>query len=263
MTDVSSSGYGTPTISETDPADDRLNQRGEHDAEGDRANRAGREHRDALARLAGQPTRKGEDPRGGRLAVRVQDRRDRSRRAGCAPGASRSPRAARAPRNAMALKYGADRAKRSSDGSAANAHHSVAIFRPISGICDTQSGGGGTENRVSDLDHARMSSVRSAMPMTAVVSGAAMIEDMTSVMAATARPRLPQSAPGRHAGPATSPRRSSWPRSPRARTAGAPRSSPDVKPPMVITPRTIRVRSQLRTDVFTPSMAFPSCRRTG
>jgi hypothetical protein len=113
------------------------------------------------------------------------------------------------------------------------------------------------ENRVSALDHATTSSVRSARPMTVVASGAARMSAMTSVMTVTARARLPQ--------------RLAWAarsmghvaitiivaQIPASRNGRSTQKLAIVNAAMVITPRTIRVRSQLRAAVFTSFMAFP------
>ena len=159
-------------------------------------------------------------------------------------------------------RYGAACAKSSSDDSAASAFHCTAIFRPTSGAFPTQSGGCGTLTVRSDFDHTMMSSDRSAMASTAVARGATTISTMKSVITATARLRLPQSR--------RSSRRSAGQvattivvaQMPASRNGLSTQKLSSVRPPMVMTPRTIRVRSQLRSGVVGASMGLPSVIRT-
>ena len=139
---------------------------------------------------------------------------------------------------------------------------SAATFRPTSGTFLTQSGGCGTVNVRSDFDHATISSERSAMATTAVASGAAMIRIIRSVMTATARLRFPQSRRSRARSVGQVATTIVVAQMPASRNGLSTQKLRSVKPPIVRTPRTIRVRSQLRGDVVGASMGLPSVVRT-
>ena len=62
MTAVSTAANGTPAIQRPIAAEDRLDERGEDDAEGDAADRLAGELHDAVAALAGEPPAEAPDP---------------------------------------------------------------------------------------------------------------------------------------------------------------------------------------------------------
>src|SRR5262245_2624995 len=152
-------------------------------------------------------------------------------------------------------RYGAACAKSSSEDSFASAFHCRAIFRPTSGTFPTQSGGCGTRNVRSAFDHAMMSSDRSAMAMTAVANGAAMTRTIRTVITATARLRLPQSRRSSRRSVGQVATTIVVAQMPASRNGLSTQKLRSARPPMVITPRTIRVRSQLRSGVVGASMA--------
>src|SRR5262249_49751253 len=124
--------------------------------------------------------------------------------------------------------------------------HRSASFPPSSGSRATHSGGPASTYVTNDRDHVTMSSERSATPMTAVASGAAMITSITTGMMTTARLRLPQSPPcpaGQvgHGEPTII-----GAQIPASRNGRSTQKLASASPPMVSTPRTTRVRSQGR-----------------
>src|SRR5262249_15188477 len=110
---------------------------------------------------------------------------------------------------------------------------------------------------MNDRDHVTMSSERSATPMTAVASGAAMITSITTVMMTTARLRLPQSraCTARKVGHVET--TIIVAQIPASRNGRSTQKLASASPPMVSTPRTTRVRSQGRGNVLGVSMAPP------
>ena len=206
---------------------------------------------------SGQPTRKGQDAGGDRLSVCVQDRRDRHGEHDLHQQRSDRPELDEHPSRDRRQVRG--RARQEILGGQRREHHPLLrdlpadqrnLRHPVGwrwhgessecfGPCDDVVGAvgeaddGRRQRRGDDESHDERHDGH-----------------REGATAPEARLGSAQHGPRRD-------RRSSWPRSPRAGMAGAPRSSRSSTPPMVITPRTIRVRSQLRAAVFTSFMAFP------